>query len=356
MNLIPQLPKTYKLALLKNEFGDVAVDSELASSSAVSGVQELLNGCICCNLVGQLSDALDTLAADMAPDRIVVETSGSAFPATLAMEVNRLARTTGRYVLDGVMSVIDVENWKGYEDTSYTAKMQAKYTDVVVLNKWELVTERRLEDVEDAVLALEVDPPVPRTKSDRGWLSKDIVFGLDPKLAKAAVSRSEHHHDHDHSSEVEVLSVVLTSGGSNASVDVAKLEKLLREPTKDSVYRIKGVLYTSGAPLSSQSDSPSGLAVSGDRARYILNWAFGRWIFTQVPPPSASNTPSGSESATPLTSGYSIPLPQGEEPELRLTVITARHESTQFHNFIKTSGFVAFDGNIEGKLSIKRVT
>ena len=47
------------------------------------------------------------------------------------MEVNRLSRETGHYVLDGVMSVIDVENWKGYEDTSMTAKIQV-CTDVSV--------------------------------------------------------------------------------------------------------------------------------------------------------------------------------------------------------------------------------
>lgn len=124
LNLIPQLPKTYRLALLKNEYGDVAIDSQLASSQAISGVQELLNGCICCNLVGQLSDALEELRTGVVPDRIMIETSGSAFPATLAMEVNRLAKVTGHYVLDGVMSVIDVENWQGYEDTSMTAKVQ----------------------------------------------------------------------------------------------------------------------------------------------------------------------------------------------------------------------------------------
>lgn len=127
LNLIPQLHAAnpnYRLALLKNEFGDVAIDSQLASSSAVSGVQELLNGCICCNLVGQLSTALAELRSTVSPDRIVIETSGSAFPATLAIEVNRLARETGHFTLDGVVSVIDVENWKGYEDTSYTARIQ----------------------------------------------------------------------------------------------------------------------------------------------------------------------------------------------------------------------------------------
>ena len=44
LSLLPQLPASYKLCLLKNEFGDVAVDSQLAAQSSVSGVTELLNG------------------------------------------------------------------------------------------------------------------------------------------------------------------------------------------------------------------------------------------------------------------------------------------------------------------------
>src|SRR5712664_1261851 len=83
LHLIPQLPPNYRLALLKNEFGDIAVDSQLATTKSISGVRELLNGCICCNLVGQLGDALIQLRDEMQPDRIVIETSGSAFPATL---------------------------------------------------------------------------------------------------------------------------------------------------------------------------------------------------------------------------------------------------------------------------------
>ncbi|KAF2281001.1 cobalamin synthesis protein/P47K:Cobalamin synthesis protein-like protein/P47K [Westerdykella ornata] len=358
LNLIPQLPKTYKLALLKNEFGDVAIDSQLASSSAISGVQELLNGCICCNLVGQLSDALETLANDVKPDRIVIETSGSAFPATLAMEVNRLAKETGRYVLDGVMSVIDVENWKGYEDTSVTAKMQARYTDLIVLNKWEMVSERRLEDVEDAILALEVDPPTPRTKSDKGWVDKDIIFGLDAKLAKQTGTESDHHHDHDHQSEVEVLSITLKAPGQGQSrgVDVEKLRMFLEEPTKDAVYRIKGVLYASTPPKSSDaSSSSSSLEANTGRSRYILNWAFGRWTYTPVPPSSANSTPAISERATPISSGRATPLPQVEKPELRLTIVTAKYESIVWESRIKNNDFIALEGRDDGVLSVERI-
>jgi G3E family GTPase len=288
--------------------------------------------------VGQLSDALETLANDIEPDRIVIETSGSAFPATLAMEINRLGRETGKYVLDGVMSVIDVENWKGYEDTSYTAKMQARYTDLIVLNKWELVSERRLEDVEDAILALEVEPQIPRTKSSKGWVDKDIVFGLDARLAGLVEEEKEEHaheHNHDHSSEIEVLSVTLQSRSSQGSIDTSKLAELLADPTKDEVYRIKGVLYASTPPHSSDPEQDAHRKLPEGRARYILNWAFGRWTFTPV--------------ALPSTSAAS-------EPELRLTVMTARYESNKWKKQIESSGLLRLEGEDAGGLSVEKVS
>ena len=57
LSLIQRLPKSYNVVLLKNEFGDVKVDSELASESNVK-VTEMLNGCLCCVLVGQMKVAL----------------------------------------------------------------------------------------------------------------------------------------------------------------------------------------------------------------------------------------------------------------------------------------------------------
>jgi hypothetical protein len=253
------------------------------------------------------------------------------------MEVNRLSRETNKYVLDGVMSVIDVENWKGYEDTSYTAKIQARYTDLIVLNKWELVDERRLEDVEDRILDLEVDPPIPRQKSSKGWVDKNVVFGLDAKLAKVVEQPSEnghgHEHNHDHSSEVEVLSIILASKDGRGSVDTEKLAKLLEDPTKDEVYRIKGVLYASTVPQSSDKDIITSAPESG-RGRYILNWAFGRWTFTHVPE-AAGTTGTG-------------------EPELRLTVVTARYESNKWKKQIESSGLIVLQDGVDGELKVEK--
>ncbi|KAK4148166.1 CobW/HypB/UreG, nucleotide-binding domain-containing protein [Dichotomopilus funicola] len=383
LNLLPQLRALnpdYKLALLKNEFGDLAVDSQLAASSAIAGVTELLNGCICCNLVGQLGPALAELRAGgaaaapassttgtednkpaaavaYAPDRVIIETSGSAFPATLALEVNRLARETGgEYVLDGVVSVIDVENWAGYEDTSYTARLQARYTDLVVFNKWEECGERRFDEVLDRLGDLEVD--VAWVKSERGWVDAGVVFGVDGGLARGLgeedeASKCEHAgggggegcgHDHDHGkghdhhqSEVEVLSVELKGerAQSTAGVDAEKLMGLLKEAPKDEVYRIKAVLTVSGTVKNSDQDVaiPASSQLSN---RYILNWAFGRWTFTPVAEGVAEHASS-------------------DQAVLRMTIILARYESTKWKKKLEAGGRLELDGADKGVLTVTKV-
>ncbi|KAL6902534.1 CobW/HypB/UreG, nucleotide-binding domain-containing protein [Trichoderma evansii] len=352
LNLIPQLRAQnpdYKLALLKNEFGDLAIDSQLASSSAISGVQELLNGCICCNLVGQLGPALAELEKTVAPDRIIIETSGSAFPATLALEVNRIARDTGKYVLDGVISVIDVENWKGYEDTSYTAKIQARYTDLIVFNKWETAGEDRYEECLDRVGDLDVD--VARVKSDKGFVDMGLIFGVDGGLAKELTEaevngnhdhkhqtngdahKHDHGHSHSHQSEVEVLSVEL-KGDSGTAVSTEKLLNFLKAAPKDEAYRIKAVLTLSSTPKNSDPDVPQ--PEFNPRGRYILNWAFGRWIFTSL-----------AETTEEHTSSNGVLL--------RLTMILGRYESNKWKKRLEAGGFIELEGVNKGELTVKRI-
>ena len=317
------------------------MDSQLASSQAISGVRELLNGCICCNLVGQLSDALLQLRAENAPDRIVIETSGSAFPATLAMEINRVARENeGAFVLDGVISVIDVENWKGYEDTSYTAKMQAKYTDLIVFNKWELVDERRFDECLDRVGDLDLQ--VAWVKSNKGRVDQSLLMGIDGALiSKVGVSAaahqdgSNHGHSHDHQEEVEVLSVSLGNTESeNGAIDLEALEEFLLAAPKDEIYRIKGIIMASKPPADSTGETRSS-SVEGTQS-YILNWAFGRWNYTH------------------LLSDSEKPAP---DAALRLTVILARGEGDKWEKRMSVGGLIKFEHQTDSQhhLTVKRL-
>ena len=359
LNLIPQLPKDYKLALLKNEFGDLAIDSQLASSSAIGGVQELLNGCICCNLVGQLGDALETLRTEVKPDRIIIETSGSAFPATLAMEVNRLGKESGNYTLDGVIVVIDVENWKGYEDTSVTARMQARYTDLIVFNKWENVSERKYEDCLDRVGDLDLQ--VPNVKSDKGRVNQDLLLGLDSALAKKLSSNTdthvvnEHVHEHDpnHQSEVEVLSITLSSMTQiPLGVDRDALQRFLSTAPKDEIYRIKAILSASQLPSSLEDTAHDSFAASNNLDRYILNWAFGRWTFT----PLKSALPAAALPTPPQSRDEKQDTDEEDEPILRMTVILARFEADKWKKRLDVNEFLCLENKVEqSNLKIQRL-
>ncbi|KAF2863671.1 cobW-domain-containing protein [Piedraia hortae CBS 480.64] len=281
LNLLPQLtPKGYKLSLIKNEIGDVAVDSALALASSVAATKELLGDCICCTNVGQIESALEALVnEENKPDRVVIETSGSAEPLKLVLEIRRIIadhKENGGtdYELDGVVSVIDAQNWGGYADKSFTARLQAKQTDLIVINKWEGLNERQMDLFLDKLGDLEVD--TPRVKSDKGKVSADILFGIDSKLGLGSVENGEHEHN---KGEVECISV------TGEKMEWDKLEELLKTAGKDEVYRIKGI-------------------INGDN-RWILNWAFGRWTWQETEK-------------------------NDKEPAVRLSVFTAPYESAKW--------------------------
>ncbi|KAK0943603.1 hypothetical protein LTR29_004980 [Friedmanniomyces endolithicus] len=337
LNLLPQLRAQnpgYKLALIKNEIGDLNVDTLLAASAGITGTRELLGDCICCTNIGQIQDALAQLDVECGPDRIVIETSGSAEPLKLVLEVNRIAGVTGRYELDGVVSVVDAESWGGYADVSFTAELQARQTDLIVVNKWEGLGEREFDVFLDRLGDLDVGTPM--AKSDRGWVSKELLFGWDPKMARAWVGDHGHDHaagghKHEHKSEMECLSITLTSTNPEASTDLAKLESLLTTAPKDEVYRIKAVLYSHTSPNPSDGAQVNGQ--QSGRARYILNWSFGRWTWTH------DN------------------VNDAQAPVLRMSVFTAQYESNKWLKRIQSGEYIALEGQHggDGKLEVKRV-
>ncbi|KAJ6513401.1 CobW/HypB/UreG, nucleotide-binding domain-containing protein [Mycena sanguinolenta] len=285
LSLLPQLPKDYKVVLLKNEFGDIEVDSKLAQQSSLAAVSEILNGCMCCVLVGQMQTALLEIREKYRPDRIIIECSGSAFPATLAFQIRELERQTeGDLKLDAIVTVVDAENFVGYEDTSPTAKMQASYTDIILINKWELVDDRKLDLVLDHLHTLNDLTPKIRCQGRNG-VDPNLIFGLESKLfleAGPAVSAVPGHND-----EVETVSVYVGYGPREKhehhdhqcgcatlaevdpeerpdGIDKEALTAALATLSKETIWRVKGLVRLKGQGM------------------HILNWAFGRFDLTPL--------------------------------------------------------------------------
>ncbi|WWC68228.1 uncharacterized protein I206_102151 [Kwoniella pini CBS 10737] len=298
----------YKVVLLKNEYGDVEVDSLLASQSNISGVSEILNGCLCCTMVGLVENALKEIRDTMKPDRIIIESSGSAFPATLALQIRQLEPEG--FKLDGVVTVVDCLNFKGYEDSSPSAKLQAKYTDLLLLSKHHLINERQMDDLIDSLNDLNDETPKIKVgPSGENPPKPELIFGLDTKLfelvegekaswekigsnsdsesqkwhgdeietkqiwkGKKGKSKAPiHHHENgqectkNHDNEVE-------DDSEETEIEPIDKDLLDRELSKLSfeVYRVKGIVRL-------PSSSPPRYTTN------ILNYAFGRYELTHIP-------------------------------------------------------------------------
>lgn len=244
LGLIKQLQPDYQVVWLKNEYGNLSIDSELAKENNIE-VKEMLNGCLCCVLVGKLKDALHEILRDYHPDRIIIESSGTAYPLPIVLEINEIPELS----VDGVINVIDALNFAGYHDISIAARMQAECTDLTIINKAGLVDNVQLDKVLDAVYDL--NPHTPVIKSLDGHLSKDLLLGLDHKQI-AADSGAAAHADHHHEDEVTAFEF-----HSSKSFDPNRIEQVIKPLKEKDFIRIKGVVKTASGYL-------------------LLNWVLGR--------------------------------------------------------------------------------
>jgi len=257
--LIAQLPDAGKVVWLKNEYGDTNVDSLLISESNVK-VAEIMNGCLCCVLVGRLGNAIDEILANYSPERIIIESSGTAYPLPIVLELSK----NHHVYLDSVLTVIDVLNFGGYHDLSHVASMQAQATDIYLLNKHELASEQQLDQVKD--LVTEVDPKAAFIKTTAGFVDANLVLDVAFDHGKYAQLEQNPHNGHDHPDDVDVWEFK-----ESAEIAAAKLDEILKEFKERGLIRVKGIIKNEGD-------------------LYFYNWVLGRST-VQILKASNENTP-----------------------------------------------------------------
>jgi G3E family GTPase len=226
----------YTVVWLKNEYGDVNVDSRLAQSQGIK-TEQLMNGCLCCTAIGQLETAVEAVLK-LEPDRLIVESAGTAHPAPIAMELKRFPDVR----VDSFCEVIDVANFKGFNGQGIVRQSHARYIDFLVLNKLGLVDERRLDEVLDKVL--EIYPETPLVRTGDGTVPADLLIGVDRVTAVSGLSQEQIREDsHSPTAHPEQQAFSFRGGGEFRRNDLAEL--LEQIPVRD-VYRVKGLVRADG--------------------------------------------------------------------------------------------------------------
>ncbi len=99
-----------RVAVLINEFGSMSVDGALVNAERpeLAGIANLVNGCVCCSLRGDVVTALAAwcdLEEPARPQRVILETTGLADPTDL-LDLEQEPLLRGRVRLAGCLTVV----------------------------------------------------------------------------------------------------------------------------------------------------------------------------------------------------------------------------------------------------------
>jgi G3E family GTPase len=252
-HILSSMEHKMKFAVIENEFGDVGIDENILVESSEETIIEVMNGCICCTVRGDLTVALDNMYDRIKDfDGVLIETTGLADPAPVAQTFFVDDKVVERYKLDGIITVVDAKHIIQHlddekpEDVENESVEQLAFADRIMLNKIDLVDEEQLQLVESRIKAINNFAPIYRTQNSLiepkeliniGSFDLERTLEMDPEFLD---TESEHEHDQR---------VTSTSARFEGELNVNKLERWIGELMRDKgedLFRYKGVLAVKG--------------------------------------------------------------------------------------------------------------
>ncbi|MEM6255737.1 MAG: GTP-binding protein [Cyanobacteria bacterium P01_D01_bin.156] len=239
LNYILQNFEDLKVAVLVNEFGDINIDSQLLIEVEEDMI-ELTNGCICCTINDNLSDAVyRVLERKDRIDYLVVETTGVADPLPIMLtflgtELRDLTQ------LDGVITLIDSETFDpDYHYGSNAVMSQILYGDIILLNKIDRVVEPQIQKLKDHIFSIKEQARVLEATHSQVPLSLILNVQLTDiavvQESSADVDSSTRHLQND-----GFMSVSFTGDRPFA---LKKFQQFLDYQLPNKVFRAKGIIW-----------------------------------------------------------------------------------------------------------------
>jgi len=243
-----------RFAIIENEFGEVGVDEKVISEVADEEVIEVMNGCICCTVRGDLVKTLKKMYEKIEKfDAVIIETTGLADPAPVAQTFFVDDEIAELYKLDGIVTVVDAKHIivrlddEKPEGVENEAVEQLAFADRILLNKTDLVTEaEELEKIEARIKTINSQAQIfrcqqsavePKNLINVGAFDVKRVLEMDPEFLD---TDGEHQHDQTVSS---------VSCKFEGELNVNKLQmwvNSLMTTKATDLFRYKGVMAVKG--------------------------------------------------------------------------------------------------------------
>jgi G3E family GTPase len=249
VNALLRDPRLAGTAVAVNEFGDVPLDHELIDHGADRTVV-MANGCLCCNLAGDMEDAVMRLfsrrEAGGVPqfERLIIEPSGLADPAPIAQAILRNPLMARAMRLEAIVATVDALFAEAQIVRHPETRKQIALADRLVLTKTDLALPEAIDRVRAELPGL--NPLAPVLTADRGTLDAASLFpprffDRDALASDPALHRSIFHADDPgHASRHASVSLL-----ADAPLDWRAFEAWLRGIRlrhAEALLRVKGML------------------------------------------------------------------------------------------------------------------
>lgn len=238
-----------KLAVIENEFSETPIDGQLLGDKPVE-LLTLANGCVCCSIHVELEKALFLLldkldAGELAFDRLVIECTGLADPAPVAQTFFADEELAQRYVLDGIVTLVDAVNAERHLQEAI-AQAQVGFADRILLSKTDLAEPEQVEALRQRLARINRRAPLRVVEHGRIDLAEllDIRgFNLNADVAAAPLLRPLVPVGQ---SADRIRTLVLSS---DKPLDMTRLSAFMEDLLErhgNSLLRYKGVLDVAG--------------------------------------------------------------------------------------------------------------
>ncbi len=255
VNALLRDPRLAGTAVAVNEFGPVPIDHDLIDHGAEKTIV-MANGCLCCNLSGDMDAAMMRLFSrredGLIPSfrRLIVEPSGLADPAPIAQAILRNPIMAGAMRLAGIVTVVDALFGLAQLARHPETRKQAALADRIVLTKSDLTDALAVEALRAALL--EINAVAPILTADHGQIEPGLLlppsfFTPDVAGPVPAAQRSlllAEAADPAHAKRFDAGA--LTAEGPLDWQEFDAWLKQLRIAHADALLRIKGLLHIGG--------------------------------------------------------------------------------------------------------------
>jgi len=266
INRLLKKPEMNRVAVIVNEFGEIAIDNDLVEASTEQ-MKLLDSGCLCCAVRGDLEETLRELFVQRRNgqvidfERVVIETTGLADPAPVMQTLMTDTLLQAQYRLDCVVTLVDAVNGIGQLDTLKEPVKQAALADRIVITKTDLVDEAQVQALIARLRGL--NPAVPMKRALNGEIDVPFLIGVGLETARSrmeeverwmgAEPRDEHGHVHRHESGIRTFSLRYEKPFTWATF--TQCMEVLTAMRGPDLLRVKGLVNVEGqhGPLVVQS-------------------------------------------------------------------------------------------------------